>query len=95
MYFLQAVDKISPTEAYFLTNFGENPSNFPKISSETKICPSQTLPAPIPIVGIDICYVINFATSAGTISKTTAKAPAASTLLASSKSLRVASKSFP
>ena len=57
----------------------------PSISGVTKICPSQSTPAPMPIVGIDIEAVTSLASFAGIFSSTTAKAPASSITFASFK----------
>src|SRR6266576_4318330 len=69
----------SATRASGDTNFGVNHGNNPIKSCVTRICPSQCLPEPIPIVGMSIALVICFATSATTISSTTENAPACCT----------------
>ena len=60
-----------------------NQGNMPSKSGVTRICPSQSGPAPIPMVGIGICCVSSFATRGVTSSSTTAKAPASASACAS------------
>ena len=45
----------------------------PRISAVTRTCPSQSLPAPMPITGISICFFNRLAISPGICSKTIAK----------------------
>ena len=52
-------------------------------SSKTKICPSQLFEAPIPMVGILICFVIAFASELSMHSNTIEKTPAVSSNFAS------------
>src|SRR5947207_10315489 len=66
----------SATRASGETNFGVNHGKSPIKSCVTRICPSQCLPEPIPMVGMLIALVICFAISATTISSTTENAPA-------------------
>ena len=72
--------------AYCLTNFGIRPRVNPAQSLHTSSCPSQCGPAPTEIVGIESSSVTFPAISDGTISSTTANAPASSTAWASSSS---------
>ena len=57
--------------------------------------PSQSAPAPIPIVGIEIHSDIIFAKAAGIPSSTIAKTPAASRLFASSIRCLADSRDLP
>ena len=70
--------------AYCSTNFGMRPRVNPAQSLHTRSWPSQCGPAPTEIVGIDSSAVTLPAISDGTISSTTANAPASSTAWASS-----------
>ena len=79
---------------YCLTNFGKK-SLKPIISSVTSIWPSQCLEAPIPIVGIEIFFVIFFAKFSITHSTTIAKAPELEMASASSKICFFWLKFFP
>tara|TARA_B100001029_G_scaffold55781_1_gene44993 strand:- start:18 stop:227 length:210 start_codon:yes stop_codon:yes gene_type:complete len=47
----------------------------PRISAVTLTCPSQSLPAPIPITGMVKCFFNLLATSPGICSRTIAKQP--------------------
>ena len=78
-----------------LTNFGVGVNVYPSISWITRIWPSQSGPAPIPIVGMRSSRVICAASSRGTASTTTANAPAASTARASRISCSAASTPLP
>src|SRR5205823_9616734 len=69
----------SATRASGETNFGVNHGKNPIKSCVTRIWPSQYSPDPIPIVGMPIAFVICFAISGTTISRTTENAPAFST----------------
>jgi hypothetical protein len=68
-----------------LTNLAILPVRMPNASCQTSTWPSQWAPAPMPIVGMVSASVTWPATSPGTISITTAKAPASSTARASSR----------
>nr|CRL72012.1 hypothetical protein CPGR_00796 [Mycolicibacter nonchromogenicus] len=59
------------------------PAVIPAMSCHTRTWASQLGPAPIPTVGMVSFPVICVASSAGTISITTAKAPASATAIAS------------
>src|SRR6185312_9394775 len=78
-----AVRICSATFNFGFTNFGVNHGKAPIKSGVTRICPSQSGPEPIPMVGIEIFCVISFATAGVTISKTSANAPASSKSCAS------------
>ena len=54
------------------------------MSWNTWTCPSQPLPAPMPMVGMASRFVISVARDAGTHSSTSEKTPASSSALASS-----------
>ena len=56
----------------------------PNMSCNTSTCPSTSEPAPIPIVGIEIASETCLANLAGIFSRTIAKHPAFSNILASS-----------
>ena len=55
MYCLTAPSIISPKSEYLLRNLGLKSFVIPSISCKTKTWPSQSTPAPIPIVGIVSC----------------------------------------
>src|ERR1700723_199159 len=67
----------SPALAYWRANFGGAVKVRPRRSWATRIWPSQSGPAPMPMVGICSSRVIWAASSRGTASRTTAKALAA------------------
>ena len=84
---MAASSSVSPIRAYCLTNLGIRPRVKPAQSLHTSSCPSQCGPAPTEMVGIESCSVTSPATADGTISSTTAKAPASSTAWASAEQL--------
>src|SRR6266511_3076476 len=71
-----------------LTTFSERS---PAMSCQTSTCASQSGPAPMPMVGIVRSWVTRLATSPGTISRTTANAPASATACASATTSSAAS----
>ena len=75
-YSLAARSSSPRRSAYFFTNFGTRPPLSPAMSGQTSTWASQSTPAPMPIVGMDSSLVTCPAISAGTISRTTANAPA-------------------
>ena len=83
---LAASSSVWPMLAYCSTNFGMRPRVNPAQSLHTSSWPSQCGPAPTEIVGIVSSAVTLPAISDGTISSTTANAPASSTAWASSSS---------
>ena len=77
--------------AYCLTKVAILPERMPKASVQTSTWPSHSAPAPMPMVGITSSLVIWAATSPGTISITTANAPASWTAWASASTRSAAS----
>ena len=70
-------DLISAAQfAFGFTKRGVNQGNAPIKSCVTKICPSQSGPLPMPMVGIEIAFDISCATGGVTSSNTMANAPA-------------------
>ena len=67
---------VLPISAKCFTNLGEKSWYIPNMSWYTRICPSHSTPAPIPMVGIESFSVTIAANFAGTHSSTIAKAPA-------------------
>src|SRR4051812_27835381 len=85
-YSLAARSSSARRSAYFFTNFGTRPPLRPAMSGQTSTWASQSAPAPMPMVGMDSSLVTCPAISAGTISRTTANAPASWTACASASS---------
>lgn len=82
---------VARRSAYCLTKRGIRPERSPKASCHTSTWPSQPLPAPMPMVVMVSSSLIRSATSPGTISMTTANAPASATARASATILSAAS----
>ena len=78
-YSLRGPSSSPRRSAYLLTNLGTRPPLSPAMSGQTSTWASQSTPAPIPIVGMVSSSVTCAATAAGTISRTTANAPASCT----------------
>ena len=82
----EGVDRIlqrARRSAYRFTNLGTWPVRSPAMSCQTSTCASVSGPAPMPTSGSSARCVIRLATSPGTISSTTAKAPASASASAS------------
>ena len=94
LYFFIDSFIVSPISEYLLQNRGEL-SDIPSISFVTRTCPDVFGPDPIPIVGIDILFVISSAIGSGTHSITNEKHPAFSRHIASFKIFKAYSEFFP
>src|SRR5215468_10161115 len=78
-----------------LTCFRLYQGNMPSKSGVTRICPSQSGPDPIPIVGMAIRWLISRAARGATSSRTMAKAPASASASASASKVCCSGALFP